>query len=163
MGRPSRRFTIYDMMEDRGVFDNNPANISARDSNGMNIYKRADYPRMLYHPEGKERVTVPAVAIATPFGPQWVGEQKQLIDKIVNSKEEEEKALAEGWHRTPMMAMQARAKAEGREFVMADNPVDAMGLEKENENALLRKQLAELSAKNAELENGLAELSKPKK
>src|SRR5574340_1262403 len=48
MARPSRRFSIYDAMEARGDFESNPANIDSRDSQGRSMYKKAEYPRMLY-------------------------------------------------------------------------------------------------------------------
>jgi hypothetical protein len=110
MARQSRRFTIYDAMEDAGVFERNPANIDSRNAEKASIYVRADYPKMLYHPEGKERVTVPAVAEATPFGPQWMGEQREIINRIVGDPEEEKHWKGLGWHEHPAYALQAAGK-----------------------------------------------------
>lgn len=108
-GRRARRFTIYDMMEDKGVFEANPANADSRDSQGLPLYKGpVQFPMMVYHPEGAERITVPGEIIATPMGPRKVGEQKQLINKVVNSDAELADALASGWHKTPAAAIATR-------------------------------------------------------
>lgn len=107
MPRRNKRFTIYDMMEEKGVFEANPANPDSRDVNGMSIYKKAEFPLMLYHPDGARRVMVPGEIIATPMGPRKVGEQTALINKTVNSEAELEAALAEGWHRSPHDALRA--------------------------------------------------------
>ena len=111
-----KRFTIFDEMENRGIFRANPANLQSVDSDGKSIYKKVEYPRMLYHPEGEERVSVPATAEMTPFGPQWLGEQRELINRIVNDEEEELTALAEGWHDHPAKAIRAR-----NEILMKEN------------------------------------------
>jgi hypothetical protein len=112
-----KRFTIFDAMEDRGVFRANPANLQAVDSDGRSIYKKVEYPRMLYHPEGQERISVPAAAEMTPFGPQWLGEQRELINRIVNNEEEEREALAEGWHDHPSKAIRARNEIIAKENI----------------------------------------------
>jgi len=159
-----RRFTIYDMMEDKGVFDSNPANINARDGTGLSIHQKAIYPMMLYHPEGEEKQTVAPTAIATPFGPQWVGEQKELISKIAKDEAEANALLAEGWHKLPGSAIAARYRKAGLEPpVMAASPIDAARMAQEDEAAALRKQIAELTAKNAETEQALEAALKSKK
>lgn len=106
---PARnRFTIYDMMEAKGVFDLNPANINARDKDGTPLYVGPiQYPKMLYHPDGETRITNPPEPISTPFGPKWVGEKREIISRIVRTKEEEEEAILAGWHAHPSRAVQA--------------------------------------------------------
>lgn len=111
--RNDNRMTVYDLMERRGVFDSNPANIDARDSEGLSIYKKQEFPKMVYAPDGAQRVTVAAEVIATPLGPKFVGEQKELVNKTVKNQEELDAALAEGWHTDPS---HARAVAEGKEI-----------------------------------------------
>lgn len=96
------------MMEAKGLFEANPANPGSRFSDGTSAYSGpVKFPKMLYHPQGLTEVTVPAVAVETPFGPQWRGEQKQIICKTVGSVQEEEALLAEGWHEHPAHAMEA--------------------------------------------------------
>lgn len=144
MAGRSNRFTIYDMMEAKGVFEANPANSYARDINGLSIYKPQDYPKMLYHPQGKEVVTTAATAIVTPFGPQWVGEQRKLISEIVEDAEGEAKLVAEGWHYRPKDAIVARHKIAGTEPpVIPENSY-------ESEIDKLRRELAEANSKLAE-------------
>lgn len=159
-----RRFTIYDMMEDKGAFDSNPANINARDGTGLSIHQKALFPVMLYHPEGEERQTVAPTAIATPFGPQWVGEQKELISVIAKDDKEASEFLAKGWHKLPGSAIAARYRKAGLEPpAMAVSPIDQARMEQEDEAASLRKQIAELTASKAETEQALADSLKPKK
>ncbi len=159
-----RRFTIYDMMEDKGVFDSNPANINARDGTGISIHQKAIFPMMLYHPEGEEKQTVAPTAIATPFGPQWVGEQKELIFKIAKDEAEANALLTEGWHKLPGSAIAARYKKLGLEPPKVPvSAIDQARIEQEDENAALRRQIAELTAGKAETEQALADALKPKK
>lgn len=108
MPRRNNRFTIYDAMEARGVFEANPHNSDARDANGQNVYVKAEFPRMVFHPEGLERISQPGEILATPLGPRKVGEQKQLIDKTVKTQAELDAALADGWHLTPQAAVAIR-------------------------------------------------------
>ena len=128
------RYTIYDMMEDKGVFEQNPANTSSVKYQGP-----VPYPRMLYHPMGQERVTQKAEIIVTPLGPERVGEQRELLSKVVNSLEEEEAARAEGWHDHPAKAMAAAGKE-----APAVGPI--------GEAEELRKKIRELEARVAKAE-----------
>ena len=68
----AQRFTVYDAMEAKGLFEANPANQSSSE------YKRQDFPKMLYSPTGEMKVIVPAELITTPLGPKFVGEQREL-------------------------------------------------------------------------------------
>ena len=132
------RFTIYDALEAAGHFENNPANAGARDTEGRNLYSGpVEYPKMLYHPTGLERVTVPAEVIVTPLGPKEVGEQRELVFQIVQSKEEELALRAEGWHLTAAKAI-AAAK-DPRRPVPAMNAIDRVA-ELEAELAALRAE-----------------------
>ncbi len=93
-----RVFTIYDRMEENGVFEANPANPGARDAQGRQLYKGpVAFPRMVYHPEGHYMIATPGEAVATPFGPKWVGERRELINKIVETQAEYDEAKASGW------------------------------------------------------------------
>lgn len=102
-------FTIYHLMEKAKVFSQNPANIGAQDSRTReSLYKGpVEYPKMLYSPKGEYRITVPAEIISTPFGPQRVGEQRELINKIVESKEEEAVLRHLGWLTHPAKSIHA--------------------------------------------------------
>ena len=109
---PNQRYTVYDIMQAKGVFERNPANPGARAPDGSPLYSGpVMYPKMVYHPEGKERVVVQPEIISTPLGPKAIGEQRELIYKIVNNEAEEEQALAEGWHSHPSASIAASGKA----------------------------------------------------
>lgn len=110
-----KRFTIYDQMEERGVFAANPANADSQNEQGEPLYKGpVEYPKMLYHPHGELYVAIPAMPEVTPFGPRMLNEQKRLITKVIGSKEEELEALQEGWHDHPQKAHQARKDWEAQ-------------------------------------------------
>lgn len=152
MGRPQRRFTVYDVMESKGMFEDNPANVGARDAQGLDKYKKAEYPRMLYHPKGEERVTKPAEAVATPFGPRWVGEQKELIWKIVNDPSEETKLLKEGWHKIPLLSIRQAyiERGETPPEIPVDS-VDAMRIASEKAAQVQRDEMEAMRVEIAEL------------
>jgi hypothetical protein len=131
MARGHKTFTIFDVMEAKGVFEDNPANAVSPEFAGP-----VPYPKMLYHPEGKFRITVQAEMIVTPMGPKLVGEQRELIWQLVKDEEEEKKLRAQGWHDHPSKAMAAaglQAPAES-----ASGKIDAL----EAELAELRAKLA---------------------
>jgi hypothetical protein len=101
------RFTIYDVMESQGVFENNPANACSP------MYKGPqEYPKMFYHPEGRERITQRAEIISTPMGPERVGEIRELISRGAADADEEAALRELGWHDHPAKAI----KASGREM-----------------------------------------------
>src|SRR5215471_19315309 len=99
------RFTIFDVMEAQGTFDDNPANSSSPDYKGPQAY-----PKMFYHPEGRERVIQRAEIIATPMGPERVGELKEIVNRTAADADEEAALRAMGWHDHPAKAMQAAGK-----------------------------------------------------
>lgn len=110
MPRGNQRFTVYDAMEARGVFENNPANSSSPE------HVRFEYPKMYYHPEGKRKIIVPGELISTLLGPKLVGQQSELIWKLVSSEDEEKKAVEDGWHDHPTKAL----KAAGEDVQQSD-------------------------------------------
>lgn len=141
------RHTIFDKMDYDGVFDKNPANINSRDQDGRSMYKGPqEFPKMLYHPKGEERIVRPGEAVMTHFGPKMVGEEKQLISRTVETKEEELELLKAGWHSRPRDAIKARAEITGEEVVFAPESVQ------ETELDVLRKKLEAAEVRNAELE-----------
>lgn len=103
-GRHSR-FTVFDAMDAKGVFDSNPANASSPRYAGP-----VEYPKMFYHPEGKMREVQKAEIVNTPFGPVKVGEQFELINRTVHDAEEEARIRAAGWHDHPAKAIEASGK-----------------------------------------------------
>lgn len=124
------RFTIYDAMEQGGVFASNPANPGARDNDGNPLYTGpVEYPKMLYHPEGEEKVVIPAEIVMTPLGPRENNEQKELIYKVVNTPEEEAEFRALGWFAHPAEAVKVRIEA----FIAGAN------LSEKEQKALLAK------------------------
>lgn len=124
------RFTIFDAMEQGGAFSSNPANSGSRDNDGNPLYTAPiEFPRMLYHPDGEEKVVVPAEIVVTPLGPRELNEQREMLHLIVNNKAEFDTAIADGWHDHPAKAMRARIK-----LIISNNP-----LSEKQEKALLAK------------------------
>jgi len=108
MARQKKFYTIYDMMEERGVFEANKANYYAKDGQGLPAYEGpVQYPKMLYHPEGETRVLIAGTLEDTKRGVMELGEQREIISVTVNSAEEEKEWLAKGWHTHPARAIAA--------------------------------------------------------
>jgi hypothetical protein len=120
----AQRFTVYDVLEAKGVFKKNPANVGSQNDRGEALYSGPiPYPRMVYHPEGKERIIQAGEIVVTPLGPQRIMEQREIIHRIVNSYQEEQEAIAAGWHTHPAHAMRAAGKeapSTGADQVIAD-------------------------------------------
>lgn len=105
MARANKRFTIYDMLEEKGEFEKNPANADSRTQDGTSLYKGPQqYPQMFYHPTGERKIIVPAEIIVTPMGPKMVGEQSELVWKIAENESEANELRAAGWHDHPSLA-----------------------------------------------------------
>lgn len=121
MARRSNIHTVFHAMEEKGIFERNTANVDARDqTTGESLYKGpVKYPMMLYHPAGAEKIIVPAEIIVTPMGPQRVGEQRQLVYKVVANEAEENALKSMGWHSSPANAVRARLKIEGKDMGLA--------------------------------------------
>lgn len=136
----AQRFTVYDVMENKGVFRKNPANLQSQDDQGQSLYNGpVQYPKMLYHPKGEERILQEGEIINTPIGPKLIMQQRELIWQIANNSEEEAALLAAGWHQHPAESLRAAGKdapATGADQVIAD----------------LRKKIEQLQAQQAALE-----------
>lgn len=136
----ANRFTVYDVLESKGHFKKNPANINAQDDQGAALYiGPVQYPKMLYHPKGEERIIQEGEVINTPMGPKLIMQQRELIWMIVNNSAEEKQAVAEGWHHHPAEAMRAAGKQApetGADQVIAE----------------LKRKIAELEAQKTNLE-----------
>jgi hypothetical protein len=143
------RFTVFDVMEAKGVFKKNPANIGSQDANGAALYSGpVQYPRMMYHPDGKERVIQAGEIVVTPMGPQRIMEQREIIHQIVNNYAEEQAAVAAGWHTHPSNAIRASGKEApptGADQVIAD----------------LQRKIKELEAQQKSLEASQAVEAQP--
>ncbi len=125
--RGPRMHTIYDVMDEKGVFDSNPANMSARDASGLSIFKGpVQYPKMFYHPEGLLRQTSPGEILATPLGPKKVGEQWAIETKIAETEAEAKVLKASGWHEHPADAEAARMGVAPPQKVMTPQEIDEM-------------------------------------
>lgn len=111
MARRNResRYSIFDAMDARGVFDDNPANQQSDEERDGVKYRTwpVKYPKMLYHPMGEMRITRLAEQIITPMGPKFVNERKEMIHAVANTPEEERALLAKGWHDHPAKAIAA--------------------------------------------------------
>jgi hypothetical protein len=135
-----QRFTVYDVLEAKGVFKKNPANVNSQDEQGATLYTGpVYYPRMIYHPTGEERIIQEGEVINTPFGPKVIMQQREMIWRIVNNAAEEAEATAAGWHLHPAEAMRAGGKeapATGADQVITD----------------LKRKIAALEAQQASLQ-----------
>lgn len=121
-----KRFTIYDRMAEEGAFASNPANVDCDPELAGTAYTRADYPKMLFHPQGEERIIVSGEDIMTPFGPKHVGQQRELIWQTVATPAEEKRLRADGWHLTPHAALAIAAQADDTRQVPPASPVQVM-------------------------------------
>lgn len=155
------RFTIYDALEKNGYFDANPANTFARDlTTGASLFAGpVEYPKMLFHPEGEERVIVPAEIITTPLGPKAVGEQRELLYQTVHSRAEEDAATAEGWWDHPAKAVRRRVELyiesspdlapKDRAKLLATIPAVSIAVTNQDRIRELERQIAEYEALKA--------------
>lgn len=120
----AQRFTVYDVLESKGYFRKNPANLGAQDESGQALYSGpVQYPKMVYHPKGEERIIQEGEVINTPYGPKVIMQQRELIWRLVNNFEEETEALRAGWHSHPAEAIRAAGKEApqtGADQVIAD-------------------------------------------
>lgn len=144
------RHSIYDVMDAKGYFLDNPANSDAdaeRDGRPFRSWP-VKYPMMFYHPKGEMRITNPAEVIVTPMGPKLVNEHKEMICAIAESEADEKKLRDAGWHDHPSKAN----AAAGREAT-AINPAQTIGD--------LQAEIARLQAKlNSESSNALNSTNK---
>ncbi len=134
------RYTVFDLMDDRGVFEKNSANACSPLYGGP-----LQYPKMLYHPKGETRVTQKAETLVTPYGPKEVGEQRELVSRVVQDSEEEEVLRAEGWHDHPAKAIAASGQTP---------PAVGVVNSKDLENEKLRQQIAEMEKQLAAFNSG---------
>lgn len=129
------KFTVFDMMDEKGVFEQNPANACSPQYKGP-----IEYPKMLYHPMGAERMTEQEQRVATPLGVVTVPAKYEMIHAVAHDEEEENRLVAEGWHRHPSQALAAAGKE-----VPAIAPANRQN-ELEKQVAELQRQLAALQA-----------------
>lgn len=112
-GSRNNRLTIYDLMEAKGIFASNPANAGSMREDGTPLYAGpVEYPKMLYHPQGAQRVLVPPRVEPTPTGPVHIPAQMELISQIVQDAEEEAKLTSQGWHDHPADAIAAAVELD---------------------------------------------------
>lgn len=98
------RHTAYDAMDAAGVFKGNLANRQSKQ------FKKAEFPKMVYHPQGERRVTTKGRR--EYIGGEWMllGQQTAIVDKIANDAREYEELRAAGWHDHPAKAIAASGK-----------------------------------------------------
>jgi hypothetical protein len=157
--------TVFDALEASGYFATNPANTQSRDSEGLPLYRGPiELPTMLYHPTGATEITVPGEELVSRGGRvQWVGEQRALVNRIVQTEVELEQALAEGWHRHPAEALAEAMKEPGAELPTGVKPgrVPPMGGDLERRAAADREATlrAEAAMRDQEIARLQAELA----
>jgi len=123
-------------MEAQGAFDVNPANTSSPDYRGPQ-----QYPKMFYHPEGKQRLVQRAEILSTPMGPMKVGELHELINRMAADPDEEAALREAGWHDHPAKAI----AASGAEMP----PMVSSSREKELSDEIERLQIQLAAAKKS--------------
>jgi hypothetical protein len=131
MAKKNRIYSVFHAMDDAGMFDNNPANQSAGP-----LYRKQQFPRMVWHPEGETRVTQEAEEIETKSGVKFVGEKREIIYRVANNRREYDRLLQDGWHAHPAGAM----KAAGLEppVVSAAEEIDSLKAQLDALKAKLR-------------------------
>jgi hypothetical protein len=132
------RFTVYDVMDRKGVFRKNTANAASGAE-----YRKQIYPRMFYHPEADEWILTPGELIATLEGPRRVGQLKEIIWKIAKDPGEEAELRALGWHDHP-------AKAIAAGIALGKRQGEAPPMSSAEHIASLEEQIANLQAEKAE-------------
>ena len=138
----TKRFTIYDMMQAKGVFAANSANPDSRTADGQVLYEGpVEYPKMFYHPEGLERIIQQGEVIETAYGPKVVGELRETICVEAKNAEDEKRLRADGWHDHPGDA----AGAAGKPVPPRSSAEHVSKLESELER--LKAELARAQAK----------------
>lgn len=143
-GSRNNRLTIYDLMEAKGVFASNPANAGAMREDGTALYSGpVEYPKMLYHPQGAQRVLVPPRVEPTPTGPVHIPAQMELISQIVANADEEAKLVSAGWHDHPADAIAAAVELDPQAYggKVPEKSSDTRIQNLEAEIARLQKQI----------------------
>ena len=147
------RFTQFDMMDAKGIFAANAANVTSHDPHtGQSLYKGpVQYPMMFYHPEGKTRVTVRAEQVNTPYGPTMNSEQRELISRVAGNAAEAAVLRKLGWHEHPADAIAAGLTDEQKAAGVVPPPKGAENriTTLEAEKADMEKELAALRAQKA--------------
>lgn len=153
-------FTIYDVMDKKGVFDANPANASSPEHEDFKRRGQTEYPKMLYHPDGETRITVPAEIIVTPLGPKEVGQQRELIHQVASNEIEELELLKAGWHEHPADALKAGEKLAAKAGEKPWRKAPAKGPQQVIDESA--RTIATLEAENAKLRAAAEELARIK-
>ena len=105
----SKVFSRYHVLEAMGYYASNPANANAVDDDGNSIYKGPiEYPKMLFHPEGKIRVVNVGTMEKMPDGTfKEHGRIEEIEWQSVENAEQEAELRAQGWHDSPVKAIRA--------------------------------------------------------
>lgn len=115
--RMNKVYSIYHSMEDRGLFETNKANAQAVNNDGLSIYEGpVQYPKMLYHPKGEMRCVTQGIMVTDRDNrpvfdetgkPKYAGAVYEVKNIVVDSAEQEEEMVNQGWHYTEAQALRA--------------------------------------------------------
>ena len=115
--RMNRVYSVYHAMEDKGVFENNRANASAVNNDGLSTYEGpVAYPKMLYHPKGELYCITQGILVTDRDSrpvfdeagkPKFAGAVWGVKNIIVESEEQEAEMVGKGWHFTEAQALRA--------------------------------------------------------
>lgn len=148
-----RIFTIFDKMDEDGYFDSNPANPQSRGPQGQMIYTGpVKFPKMLYEPSGFFAIKTRAEAVATPMGPKFVGEQRELVNKIAENEGQYAELKKAGWLDTPAEALAKNPNRLTSMEALATQTGSVSTTPAEIALAEVNRKLAEANKKIADLE-----------
>ena len=108
--RLNKVYSVYHLMDDKGVFEMNPANAQAVSNDGLSIYAGpVEYPKMLYHPKGEMEKIVQGIMRTDRDGNpvldrngevQYTGTVWGVKHRIVQGETEEQELRDAGWWTT---------------------------------------------------------------
>lgn len=140
-------YSIYHSMEDRGLFETNKANAQAVNNDGLSIYEGpVQYPKMLYHPKGEMRCVTQGILVTDRDNrpvfdetgkPKYAGAVYEVKNIVVDSAEQEEEMVKQGWHYTEAQALRANPETFHRA------PPKTKAEEQDEKIAELEKRLEE--------------------
>lgn len=143
-------YSIYHLMEEKGVFEKNPANAGAVSNDGLSIYAGpVPYPKMLYHPKGEMEKVVQGIMIVDRDGNpsydrngeiRYTGTVWGVKYQIVENEEEETKLREAGWWTT-----EAEARRQSADPKVASAAPEKTKVELQAEHiAMLERRIKEM-------------------
>lgn len=147
--RMHKVYSVYHAMDDRGVFEQNKANVQSVNNDGLSMYEGpVQYPKMLYDPKGELYCINQGIMIVDRdnrpvFDEQgkvkYAGSVWGVKNIVVDNAEQEEEMVKKGWHFTEAQALRA-------------NPTSPIKAPPKSPAELQAERIADLEKKLAEFE-----------